>query len=120
MATKTHTSLIEAESGSRRAIYGTAGGEKERIYRELDCKTPEQVRAESRPLSAEERRRLARFRRGFPGRPKVKEGAKAINVTVEQGLLRRADSWAKGRGMTRAQLIARGLQLAMAGNGTRK
>jgi hypothetical protein len=94
--------------------------EKERIYQEIDQKTPEEIWAESRPLNAEERRRWARFKRGLRGRPKISEGAKPINVTVEQGLLRRADSWAKDHGMSRSQLIARGLELVMAGNGSQR
>jgi hypothetical protein len=89
--------------------------DKERIYQEIDGKTPEEIRARSRALTPAERNRLERFRRGLRGRPKVKEGAKAVNITVERSLLRRADAWAQEHGLTRAQLIARGLELVMRG-----
>jgi hypothetical protein len=44
------------------------------------------------------------------GRPRVGKGAKAVSVTIEAGLLERADRMAKRLGLTRAQLIARGLE----------
>jgi hypothetical protein len=93
--------------------------EKERIFQELERQTPEERDAESRPLTSSERGQLARFRRGL-SRPKIAGGAKSVNVTVEQGLLRRADSWAKDHGLTRAELFARGLELVMGGNGVRR
>ena len=86
--------------------------DKERVFEEIDAKSPEELGAQSRPLNAEERHRLARFKRGL-GRPRKGHGSKAINVTVELGLLRRADAYAQERGFTRPHLIARGLELAM-------
>jgi len=69
--------------------------------------------AETRPLNAAERRlwrkvkaRLARERRA--------DKAKVVAVSIERGLLRRADSYAKRHAMKRADLVARGLELAMA------
>jgi len=47
------------------------------------------------------------------GRPKVGKGARAVNVTIERGLLERADARAKAEGVTRAQLIARGLEAVL-------
>jgi hypothetical protein len=44
------------------------------------------------------------------GRPKVGRGARAVNVTIERGLLERADERAKAEGVTRAQLIAQGIE----------
>jgi metal-responsive CopG/Arc/MetJ family transcriptional regulator len=35
-------------------------------------------------------------------------------VSIEQGLLQRADALAKRRGISRSQLISRGLELALA------
>lgn len=44
------------------------------------------------------------------GRPKVGEGAANVQITMEQGLLRRLDAVAKEKGLTRSQLIAQGVQ----------
>lgn len=87
--------------------------EKERIFQEIERETPEQRMAKSRPLNAEERSRFGRFKRGLTGRPKKGEGAQAINITVERGLLRRADAYAEALGVSRAQLVAQGLELVM-------
>jgi hypothetical protein len=115
MGKKRNGSRSKSKMGAVDRFIALPDEEKERIYQEIDRKTPEELWAESRPLTPAERRRLGRFKRGL-GRPKTGEGAKAVNITVEQALLRRADSWAKDHGMTRAQLVARGLELAMAGN----
>ena len=37
-------------------------------------------------------------------------GAKPVSVTIEADLLRRADAYARRHGLTRAALIARGLE----------
>jgi len=44
------------------------------------------------------------------GRPRVGQGAERVLITVERGLLRKADSYAKRRGMSRSELIAHGLK----------
>lgn len=44
------------------------------------------------------------------GRPKVGDGSARIQVTLERRLLARADEYAIEHGMTRSQLIARGLK----------
>ncbi len=45
------------------------------------------------------------------GRPLIGEGSKPIAVTIEAGLLRRVDEYAKAHGFKRTQLIARGLRM---------
>jgi hypothetical protein len=87
--------------------------EKERIYQEIDAESPEESLARSRPLNARERAQWRRFR--ALGRPKVGKGAKTISLTVEAGLLKRADAYAKRHGISRAKLVARGLE-AILGN----
>ena len=83
--------------------------EKEAHYREVDREfTP----AETRPLTAEDRRRWQRAKRKM-GRPKVGKGAKTISLTVERDLLKRADAYAKRLGVSRAQLVAAGLEAVM-------
>jgi hypothetical protein len=52
-----------------------------------------------------------------PGRPKHGEGARVISLSVENGLLKRADKLAKELGITRARLFARGLRAVLAAEG---
>jgi hypothetical protein len=86
--------------------------QKERIWRELDAKSPEQLLAESRPLNAKERAQWRTLKRRI-GRPKVGKGVKVISLSVEKDLLKRADSHAKRLGISRAQLFSRGLEAVL-------
>ena len=45
------------------------------------------------------------------GRPKVGKGAKTISLTVESDLLKQVDAYAKRHGISRAKLVAKGLQV---------
>jgi hypothetical protein len=65
----------------------------------------------SRPMTKAERAEYRRTTR--PCRPRVGQGAKRVLITVEQGLLRRADAFAKSRHLTRSQLISRGIEAYM-------
>lgn len=65
------------------------------------------------PLTAADRKLLARAARG-PGRPKVGAGAKRVLVSIEARLLDQADDTARRLGLTRSELIARGLRSAIA------
>jgi hypothetical protein len=65
---------------------------------------------ESKPLSARGREL---HRKAKPGRPPVGEGAAKIALSVERGLLRRLDAYAKAHGISRAELVARGLQVVL-------
>lgn len=51
------------------------------------------------------------------GRPRRGSGATVISVSVERGLLQRADLMAQRLGITRSELIARGLRAALAASG---
>jgi hypothetical protein len=64
--------------------------------------------ADLRPLTAAQRRQWQRMKRR--GRPRKGLGAKPVSVTIEADLLRRADAYAQQHGLTRAALIARGLE----------
>jgi len=64
------------------------------------------------PPTRQAKARLRRAKRK-PGRPRIGAGSKAISVTVEKTLLRKVDRIAKGRGTTRAKLIARGLKAVL-------
>jgi hypothetical protein len=83
--------------------------EKERIFQQIEAQTPEQRLARSRPLNAQERRQWRRFK-AKAGRPKIGKGAKTISLTMEKDLLKRADAYAKQHGISRAKLVARGLE----------
>ena len=48
------------------------------------------------------------------GRPKIGKGTKAVTVTIERGLLRRADALARAAGMKRSELFTQGLQYLLA------
>jgi len=68
------------------------------------------------PLSAEHRAlmRLARAKaRAKAGRPKVGEGAKIVPVSIERGLLRETDAFARRHKLKRSQMVADGLRLVM-------
>jgi hypothetical protein len=82
--------------------------EKERIYQEIENESTEHMLARSRPLNARERAQWRRFQ--AKGRPKIGKGAKTISLTVEKNLLKRADAYAKRLGISRAALVAHGLQ----------
>lgn len=80
--------------------------EKERISESYDRPVP---LSETRPLNAAERKQWARMRRKS-GRPTNGKAPKAVRVTIEGGLLRRADRYAEAAGFTRSQMIAKGLE----------
>jgi hypothetical protein len=61
-----------------------------------------------RPLSKTDRQRHRKAR--LRGRPKVGKGAKRVMVSVERGLLKEADGYAKAQGMSRSELIGRALR----------
>lgn len=65
----------------------------------------------TKPLTAKDHRLFAQAEKR--GRRKIGQGAKVISLSVEQGLLFRANAYAKEHGMTRAKLFAVGLELAM-------
>ncbi len=84
--------------------------ERERIASEFD---QEHVAESFTKLSAAQMAKWERAKRKR-GRPSKGEGADAVNITVERGLLRRVDEYAKAAGLNRSQLIAMGLKLVLA------
>ena len=86
--------------------------EKERIFQEIEAQTPQQRLARSRPLNARERRQWQRFKAKM-GRPRIGKGAKTISLSVERELLKRADAFARKNGISRAKLVAQGLETIM-------
>jgi hypothetical protein len=89
---KPHTAMTTAELRE-----ATAEFDREFVADTFGPPTPQQ--------RAQDRR--ARRKRG---RPRVGRGAKTISVTIERGLLAKADRLARRLRTSRAALIARGLQ----------
>jgi hypothetical protein len=79
----------------------------------LECsRAPDEDFVEPSPEEkARMQRVMAKLRRG---RPRVGKGAKRVLVTIERGLLKDADAYAKRRGLTRAALISKGLRTVLA------
>jgi hypothetical protein len=86
--------------------------DKEKVWNYYNRVIPE---SELRDPTPGERAIIARQRshNRRAGRPKIGRGAKMVAVTIELGLLRRADAFAKKHGMKRAEMVARGLRSVM-------
>lgn len=64
---------------------------------------------ESQPLTGADRTELRRAKlRGRRAKPA--EAARRVLIRVEPGLLRRADSYARRKGLSRSALVAKGLE----------
>jgi hypothetical protein len=67
-----------------------------------------------RPLNAAERKQWARIKRKLRrGRPTLGKGAKIVPVSIERGLLKEADAFARTHRLKRSQMVAEGLRLVM-------
>ena len=82
--------------------------QKERVFANIEAESPSKRLARSRTLSRREQKQWRRFKK--MGRPRVGKGAKTISLTVEKGLLKQADAYAKRHGLSRAMLVAQGLR----------
>lgn len=65
--------------------------------------------SEMKPLTAAQRARERRAKRKA-GRPRVGAGAEKLRISMERGLLRKVDQFARRRGLSRSQLIAESLR----------
>jgi len=88
--------------------------DKEKIYRYYD--THPKLTGLRKPTKAQQKVIDAQVaaERKKRGRPILGEGSRQIAVTIEAGLLRRVDKYAKENGMKRAQLIAHSLRKVLA------
>jgi hypothetical protein len=84
--------------------------QKSAFARQYDREIP---LSETRPLTAAERRLFQEILKRGRGRPRIGKGAARINITIEKGLLDRVNALAKKRKLSRAQLIAKGLELVL-------
>ena len=85
--------------------------DKEKVWQYYEDH-PNIPRSQTRPPTAQERARFERIRRKA-GRPRIGQGAKVVAVTLEQGLLKRVDTYARLHEMKRAEMISRALRLMM-------
>jgi hypothetical protein len=83
--------------------------EKERIWESFNREIPLR---ETRPLTPADRKLWEKAKQ--KGRPTVGRGSKVISLSVERGLLDRADALAKRKGVSRAALVAAGLNAVLA------
>jgi hypothetical protein len=70
----------------------------------------------SAKLVAAEKRVRAAIRKERPGRgrPVGGKGAERVTTSIERGLLNEADAYSEAKGISRAEMIARGLRLVLA------
>lgn len=66
-----------------------------------------------RPLNAVERRAWKRVKRKM-GRPKIGKGVKRVMISLESGLLKRSDGFARKHHMSRSQMISTSLRRLIA------
>ena len=66
-----------------------------------------------RAMTPTERKRWERIKRK-PGRPRVGQGVAVVSLSIERGLLGRADKLAKKLKVSRAKLVSAGLQRVLA------
>jgi hypothetical protein len=113
MATKKRKDLEPAGDlpsfSNGREFDALSAEEKEKVWNYYDRKIP---LSETRPLNAAERATFNRVRRKA-GRPRIGQGAKVVAVTLEKGLLKRVDAYAKRHDMKRAEMITKGLKIVM-------
>lgn len=87
---------FEALSDSEKAAY----------MAEIESETPEGLLKKSRPLNARERAQWNATKKKM-GRPKLGNGGtENVSISVEKGLLKQADVYAKRNGMKRSELFA--------------
>jgi hypothetical protein len=82
--------------------------DKEKVYRYFDT----HPRLKGRKPSKKEQERIdvqVAAEKKRRGRPTMGEGCTQIGVTIETGLLRRVDEYARSHNLKRAQLITQGL-----------
>ncbi|MGB7159327.1 MAG: hypothetical protein WBD40_14760 [Tepidisphaeraceae bacterium] len=82
-------------------------------YDREDLTPPRPVSAADTALHRRAAARGARTARAKIGRPTIGAGAKIVPVTIERGLLKEADAFAKQHQLKRSQMVAQGLRLVM-------
>jgi hypothetical protein len=105
-----------AKSSKSKSFFAMTDAERDAEVARFD----KEIRFEdTRPLSAESRLLWERARQAR-GRPKKAAKAARVLITVEPELLSLADRFARRHGLSRSEMIARGLHLVMGSGGTAK
>ena len=102
-----------ARSMTGRDFDNLSAAEKEAIYQESERIGP----GDGAPLTAAQKAQHARWERKY-GRSRREEGArpaKRVQISIEQALLKAADRFAAKHGLSRSQVIARGVRKLLAG-----
>jgi len=98
-----------------RAFDALSGAEKAKIVAEIEAEDPADRLGRSKPLTREQRADWRRRKK--MGRPKIGQGHKVVSISLEAGLLKKADAYAKRHGLKRAQLVAQGLRRVIGDSG---
>lgn len=85
------------------------GSERDQVVKELDHEIDFE---ETRPLSPKGKA-LWKRARGSVGSPRAGRKTKAVVIAVDQSLLDRSDAYARQQGISRSELIAKGLQAVL-------
>jgi hypothetical protein len=104
----THRPQAEEEILTGEKLDAMTDQQRAKVFADLEAETPEQRQARSKPLNAEDRAWWKRVQKKLKaGRPKFgKNGTRVVSVTVEKGLLKQADTYAKAKGMKRSERFA--------------
>ncbi len=62
-----------------------------------------------KPLTPAQRKRWDKIQKRLRGRPKIGRGAKILTVSIERGLLEKADAFARQHKLKRSEMVAHGL-----------
>jgi hypothetical protein len=68
---------------------------------------------EFHPLTPAQKKLWEKAKNRRPGRPTVGKGVQVISLSVERTLLKKADALAKRRGVSRAKVMAEGLEMLL-------
>jgi len=90
------------------AFMALPDAEKERIVAPFDREFVPTL-----PLNAAQRQQWRRLKKKM-GRPRIGRGTRVISVTVEKGLLHRLDRYARSHDLSRARVIAQGVERVLA------
>jgi|SRR5579884_1721721 len=85
--------------------------EKERQYRELDH---EFAKAQTKPLTPEQRKAWKKRQERRRARATGVSPSTTVSLRIASDLLQRADALGKRNGLSRAEVVARGLELLLA------
>jgi hypothetical protein len=104
--------VTHMSTGKPKSFFDLTPAEKEAVAARLAKGTDYK---DTRPLSARDKALWEAAKRGR-GRPPKPAGTKVrrVNLTFDPALLAKMNAYARAKGISRAELVARGVELAMA------